>query len=793
VSKIYFVGPAGAGKTSRLIQRLVELISENNRPDSILVLTPQQAQAQPFRSALAQIQGTPLRGEPTITTFYGLAQQHISLFFPLVAEQAGFVHTDREPEREPVMMNVEASQYLLNQIVEPRIADFDDLKLFRPRLLGQILDSMNKAAECGFPLDEIAARLSSAWSGDSHRLVSYQRVQSVALAFRQYCLEHSLLDFSLQMQTFAQHLMRAPRYREHIARRYRHVLVDNVEENPPVAHYFVAALLQTCDSAMLAEDDPGGYRIYLGADVESARALRAQCDEMVELEHSYTASPAALEFGRALGSQFDAAAQAGLGAGMPEAALQPGEFEPDGDHVPVQEPVQQPEPEPERATNGHGSSASHLRDALGDLPGSTKYWTGMVSWVVDHIAGLVASGVQPSDIAVMAPYVEDVLRFELQERLRQHDIRVRSVRPSRPLYDHPIVRTLVTLARLAHPQWGQFIVTADLARALSTSIADLDVARAQLIADAAVRASQRELLPLDDLALWQRVGMRFFDRYATLQKWLAASSQNTEHRAQNTEPTLTAQHPHEVPSTQYPVLGTRESALDLFWQQLFTDVLSQPGFGFYQEREGALVVDKLVKAAKAFREVFERAALTQQDLPAAVLVPVQPLQAAGAFPAVATAEAAAGAAASAAEPAPMDIALEYVNTLGEDIIAAQYAPERESEFPDENAILLTPAYTYLINNFRSRHQFWLDINSPGWYERVYQPLTHPYVLSRRWQPGRKWTEDDEYRSRFVMLSKVAAGLTQRCAERIYLASSQLSISGQEESGPLARAIQKVLR
>ena len=33
-------------------------------------------------------------------------------------------------------------------------------------------------------------------------------------------------------------------------------------------------------------------------------------------------------------------------------------------------------------------------------------------------------------------------------------------------------------------------------------------------------------------------------------------------------------------------------------------------------------------------------------------------------------------------------------------------------------------------------QFWLDVGSSGWYERLDQPLTHPQVLSRemaRWQ------------------------------------------------------------
>jgi hypothetical protein len=43
-----------------------------------------------------------------------------------------------------------------------------------------------------------------------------------------------------------------------------------------------------------------------------------------------------------------------------------------------------------------------------------------------------------------------------------------------------------------------------------------------------------------------------------------------------------------------------------------------------------------------------------------------------------------------------------------------------------------------------------------------------------------------------MLRRVVSGLAFRCDERIYLASSQLNIAGQEESGMLARVLQEVL-
>ena len=43
-----------------------------------------------------------------------------------------------------------------------------------------------------------------------------------------------------------------------------------------------------------------------------------------------------------------------------------------------------------------------------------------------------------------------------------------------------------------------------------------------------------------------------------------------------------------------------------------------------------------------------------------------------------------------------------------------------------------------------------------------------------------------------MLGKLLSGLTYHCAGKVFVASSEFSIAGQEEDGPLARAIQRVM-
>jgi len=90
-------------------------------------------------------------------------------------------------------------------------------------------------------------------------------------------------------------------------------------------------------------------------------------------------------------------------------------------------------------------------------------------------------------------------------------------------------------------------------------------------------------------------------------------------------------------------------------------------------------------------------------------------------------------------------------------------------------------------------QFWLDAGSQAWFERIYQPLTHPYVLRRDWPEDQKWTDDDEVRVRQEALVRLILGLSRRCRQRIYLAYSELNEQGYEQQGPLLQAVQRLLR
>ncbi len=138
-----------------------------------------------------------------------------------------------------------------------------------------------------------------------------------------------------------------------------------------------------------------------------------------------------------------------------------------------------------------------------------------------------------------------------------------------------------------------------------------------------------------------------------------------------------------------------------------------------------------------------------------------------------------------------DFGREYIAMLQEEVIAAQYLESWKAE--NEESVLVAPAYTFLMMNRPVTVQFWLDVGSSGWYERLDQPLTHPQVLSREWPVGRQWTFADEEQTNQQTMARLVSGLLHRCREKIYLGISSLGESGFEQRGELLRAFQRVLQ
>ncbi len=191
--------------------------------------------------------------------------------------------------------------------------------------------------------------------------------------------------------------------------------------------------------------------------------------------------------------------------------------------------------------------------------------------------------------------------------------------------------------------------------------------------------------------------------------------------------------------------------LDIFYSRVFSDLFSQTGYIFQMNSEKSELLAVLIESIRKFRDAINNTYASNWT----------------------------------------DFGKDYIELVDNRLIAAQYTQSWLQT--SEQGVKIMPATTFLLSNRTAKIQFWLDIGSMGWWQRVNQPLTHPYVLSLNWQENTIWTDTHEYQSNQKVLTRLVNGLLGSCTQKVFLCVSNFDEHGNQNRGPLLKALQKVLR
>lgn len=372
--------------------------------------------------------------------------------------------------------------------------------------------------------------------------------------------------------------------------------------------------------------------------------------------------------------------------------------------------------------------ANELNSALRYPEQALRFYPQMLDWTVDRVDKLIRAGTSPREVVLLAPFMPDSLRFALTSRLESRGIPYRSHRPSRSLRDEPITQALLTLASLAHPAWNIQPSKFEVAYALLQIIDGLDLVRSQILVEVAFR--RKDGVPALQPISEIRPEMRDRITYTVGNRYEYLRNWLDEYSNQ-------------------PAME-----LDFFFARLFGEVLSQLGFSFHNNFQAGIICQNLIESAQKFRWAVGEHTLADGSHD------------------------------------PSIAGREYLTMIQEGILAAQYI--QSWQMPEEEAVLIAPAYTFLLSNLPVDYQFWIDAGSSAWSERLFQPLTHPVILSRQWPKGRAWTDIDEYEYNCDALHKLLLGLLRRCRKQVFLGLSKLGESGYESRGLLLRIVHVVM-
>jgi len=271
---------AGTGKTRTLVYRVCRLIEDGVPAGQILLLTFTNKAAREMLDRVGQlVEGG--AGRVMGGTFHSVGHRLLRRYAELVGYTPRFSILDREDATE-----------LMGSALAEVVPELPTRRLPRARLL---VDLYSFVINTGRTLDKVLAERAPQYLDQD---------ELIAAIFKRY-LERKrsadLMDFDDLLLNWLLLLRRQPEVRREIARRFRHVLVDEYQDTNRLQADIVDSLLGPEKNLMVVGDDAQSIYAFRGADFENILGFPERHPEctIFRLELNYRSVPEILHLANA--------------------------------------------------------------------------------------------------------------------------------------------------------------------------------------------------------------------------------------------------------------------------------------------------------------------------------------------------------------------------------------------------------------------------------------------------------------------------------------------------------------
>ncbi|OIP74911.1 MAG: hypothetical protein AUK48_08770 [Oscillatoriales cyanobacterium CG2_30_44_21] len=483
MTNLWIEGCSCSGKTARIIQHFCDWTEQDfaHQPNpqaasqKVLVFAVDAEQRRNLSDRL--IVATHGKYPATVVTPLSFFRDEVCLFWTLLVKELQL------KAQFPLFLRVENEQELAALCWRDRL-EMQTLQMEsvgRDRLVRRFLDLYLLAAYGGRSIQEVPAILNVGLesitdlaSGESigNILEQWQEIGEALAEWRDYCWDRGLLTYGIIVDLFVQHLFPHPQYQRRLKQRFRHVIVDRVDEMPAIACDLCKFLLQNGVQGLFTFNSAGSARLGLGADPDYWQEIKAECKIDILPKASNT-----------LGSEI--------------APL-------------VLEIVSEP--------------SQRFIEPFANIYGIESISRSkLFRNVAESIAEAIASNqIQANEIAIIAPGLDNIANYAIAEILRKKDIQVYPLNDQRPLSHSAQVRSLLTLLALTYPNLGKLVSRDQISEMLVVLTEVIDPVRAGLLADHCFvpHPEHPHLLPAETYNQWNRFGYAATQAYEQLRQWI---------------------------------------------------------------------------------------------------------------------------------------------------------------------------------------------------------------------------------------------------------------------------------
>ena len=472
VTKKWVQGNSLSGKSEYLIQQFLTIDKfhnqNNSNPDSVLVFAVDADARKKLSDRLSIASGGRSFTSVTPLSFF---EREVILFFPLLMEKLNW------RSQFPILLRVENEQELATQLWNPlfnrhlKMAGVSNMRLTR-----RILDLFLLAAYSGKPIEQIPQLLQTSIDLPNQDPELWDEIAIALSQWRDYCWEKGLLTYGIITELFGRYLLPDPKYQASLRSRYKFLLMDDVDEYPAIACDFSLIMLNFGVTGIFTYNPHGSARLGLGADP-------TYWQEKIEGICELTSLP----------NNVNPLADSSL-ASILNIALNLDPF-----YIP--DPID---------LDGFLTIETHSRGSL----------LRSVAEVI--ITAIASEKIEPKDIAIIAPGLDNIASYALREILTKKNIPIICLSDQHPLSNSALVRSLLTLLTLIYPRLGHLVTRDQVAEMLTSLESAIDPVRAGMLSDRcfAPDVSEPKLLPSQTYGEWYRLSYQASNAYEQIRAWI---------------------------------------------------------------------------------------------------------------------------------------------------------------------------------------------------------------------------------------------------------------------------------
>ncbi|MBZ9636274.1 hypothetical protein [Clostridium sp. FP1] len=458
-------GNSASGKTTLAVSKYRNMIeNENIKSSNILCLFMNKYQNITWTKDVIFNTASDIRK----SSYYGFIRRELSLYWPYVVENCKEIKINI---LKPEFASFDATNYAMKSLVEHfRKAKgyFQDITSTSSKIASDLISNINNAALSLVPFDEIGTRLYNSLEVKDFLIKeTYNQLDEVTRYYISKLLCNGIVDYGLSFYLYNNYLLHDSRYTS--INNIKYIIVDDIDEASPAEQELLFKIINNVDKAYLFYNPKGGLCSYYGANTDYLKSkLNIEYHELT-LDNHFCCNDDFINIASVIDSRA---------------------------HTPYR-------------------SDKINEDVPVFIDMSPQLRSEMVQKIILKVEELLNQGIKPKDIAIICPFNDFIISYELQKKAKELSISVMETSKKDRFIDNEYLHPLIVLAVLCNDYKSIRLTKEDYKNFFSFMLR-LDAIRGSLLYPFVAESGLQDL----SMEIEGRVGDEAVGKYNELKQWI---------------------------------------------------------------------------------------------------------------------------------------------------------------------------------------------------------------------------------------------------------------------------------